>query len=108
VRQAAQTYQKIVTNAAAVPPLLPSVPSDTLFIILMLFVAALKHPREDVHQSAADALVEIGPAAVPALVAARNDPDEDFRRRINGVLEQIGPPVSRNLDFWCAGKTGKE
>lgn len=92
VRQhAALTYKNIVTDAVAVPPLLSGVPDDILFVVLLGFVAALKHPHGDFRQAAADALTEIGPTVVPALVAALENPDEDFRRRINDVLKKIEP-----------------
>ncbi|MGH8550658.1 MAG: HEAT repeat domain-containing protein [Methylococcales bacterium] len=81
-------------------------------VILLLFPPWsrwLKKDPEWVRNEAADALVEIGSAAVPALVEALNDHTKEVREKAAEALGKIGNPTypvlakaaqSGNLNFW--------
>ena len=55
------------------------------------WVAQLRDKDAAVRKQAADALEKIGPAAVPALLAALDDTDKEFPKTAAAVLKKLGP-----------------
>src|SRR3954469_13025186 len=51
-------------------------------------VKQLGHARYAVREAAAKKLLELGPAAVPALTAGTESPDEEVRNRSRALLPQ--------------------
>lgn len=69
---------------------------------LTVTVRCLQHDDARVRERAAWALVRLGAATVPALLAGLRTDDEEERARIAGVLALLGPDAHGATDALCA------
>src|SRR2546423_364882 len=72
-------------------------------------VKQLGHPRYATREAAAKQLVEMGPAAVPALLAGTNAADEEVRTRSIALLPQAkAAEWKRRAEAYLADAEGKQ